>query len=461
MKKILLTTAILLTMSVTGIRAQVTIGSTAIPQPFSILELESAGTRGLRLPHMTTEERDELNLTGNSAASGLQIFNTTTLCVETWNGTKWIQQCPPEGPFVPTPPLPPSISPQAAPVECVITASNGNKTFTAKEDPTAVAYEFFLSDGSNYVSQGQQSSREITFDEAKTATTVKVKYYYPPSYLKPEMIYVEGASSWKYGSGHNLNTTARIRDFNMSRTEITQAQYEVVMGKNESMFWCGSGSSVISSVANRPTSNLPVEMVNWYHAIAFCNKLSIKEGRTPCYTVSGITDWEHLAYDDIPKSNNATWNAATCNFDAASDADATGYRLPTESEWEYAARGGINMNAFYYSGTNGGPIANDYVWHSGNNSPNGTKAVGTKLPNTLGLYDMSGNVLEWCWNWYKDPFTPAATPTGTVADSGNSKRVVRGGHWNTEVSYSSVMYLDGIAPNEARFYLGFRVVVSQ
>jgi hypothetical protein len=94
MKKILLTAAAFLTMSATtGATAQVTIGSLDNPQPFSILELVSGGTKGLRLPHMTASQRNKLSLTGNAAAQGLQIFNTTTECVETWNGTKWIAAC--------------------------------------------------------------------------------------------------------------------------------------------------------------------------------------------------------------------------------------------------------------------------------------------------------------------------------------------------------------------------------
>jgi hypothetical protein len=93
MKNLLLTAAALLTLSATGAMAQVTIGSTANPQPFSILELDGGGTRGLRLPQLTTAERDALILAGNAAAQGLQIFNTTTECIDTWNGAKWIKQC--------------------------------------------------------------------------------------------------------------------------------------------------------------------------------------------------------------------------------------------------------------------------------------------------------------------------------------------------------------------------------
>jgi hypothetical protein len=92
MKKLFFTVALLILSATTGARAQVTIGSTAPPQEFSVLELVS-NNRGLRLPQMTTSQRNALNLAGNSSAQGLQIFNTTTECVETWNGSKWITQC--------------------------------------------------------------------------------------------------------------------------------------------------------------------------------------------------------------------------------------------------------------------------------------------------------------------------------------------------------------------------------
>ncbi|MDR0686264.1 MAG: hypothetical protein LBF79_02210, partial [Dysgonamonadaceae bacterium] len=219
MKKTFFLILALCLLNVSRATAQVIIGAdiSVNPQPFSLLELESNGTRGFRLPQMTTGQRDALTLTGKDAARGLQIFNIFTKCVETWNGSKWIQTCPPEGP-VPSP-----ISPSSA-VSCGITASNNNCTFTAV-DLAAEYYEFFLDDKS----QGIQSSNVITFDQTQTASNVKVKYYYSPEFLKPKMLPVEGSSSWKYGSS-NTTTSANIPDFKMSETEVTQAQFEYVMG---------------------------------------------------------------------------------------------------------------------------------------------------------------------------------------------------------------------------------------
>jgi formylglycine-generating enzyme required for sulfatase activity len=436
--------------------AQVTIGEDQLPQDFSVLELISAD-KGLRLPQLTTAHRVALesHLAGNPLAMGLTVFDIETRCVYTWNSVKWIEMCSEDGPF--------GLSPAPASA-CGITPDAGaNTTYTAKADHYATNYEFFVSG----VSQGKQSGNTITFASPVNAADITVQYYYHPAFLKPEMIAVTGSSSWNLGSG-NTNTVETISDFYLSKTEVTQAQFEYVMETNPSWFRCGGPGETEGHLVARATSALPVEQISWYAAIAYCNKLSIMEGKTPCYSVSGVTDWAVLPFGSIPTSDDSDWNNAICDF------SANGYRLPTESEWEYAARGGALTHDYPFAG--GGANSTDAIaldtlgWFYGNNGSSGdisppyygTKDVAAKAPNELGLYDMSGNVCEWTWSGNYDAF-PVATPTGGVTTTGYLRRQ-RSGSWNTSFSDCTVFSRMLSATPDYGLYAsnqGFRVAATK
>jgi formylglycine-generating enzyme required for sulfatase activity len=234
----------------------------------------------------------------------------------------------------------------------------------------------------------------------------------------------------------------KVSSFWMGKYEVTQAQWNAVMGTTiEQLQTAASGGSTDYGRGN----NYPVYYVSWYDALVFCNKLSMTEGLTPAYRISGSTD--PAAWGAVPTSSNATWNAVTIV------SGSTGYRLPTEAQWEYAARGGQSASGYkIYSGSN---TVGDVAWYSGN-SGSKTHEVGTKAANELGLHDMSGNVYEWCWDWYGNYSSGAQTdPAGA---SSGSYRVNRGGSWFYSAQYARSAYRIYFYPYNRLSYLGFRLL---
>jgi formylglycine-generating enzyme required for sulfatase activity len=212
--------------------------------------------------------------------------------------------------------------------------------------------------------------------------------------------------------------TVTIRSFFMGKYDVTQGEWTAVMGDNPSNF---------------KGDTLPVENVSWYDAVAYCNALSIKEGLTPAY--------------------KGRENSIVCNF------KANGYRLPTEAEWEYAAKGGNkDYRAYEYSGMNN---VNAVGWHRGN-SVSRTHPVGTKEPNSVGIYDMSGNVWEWCWDRYGSyGGKNQANPKGSAGRiSPDVLRVRRGGSWSVDAASLRTAARDSFTPASKGNHLGFRVCRS-
>ena len=216
-----------------------------------------------------------------------------------------------------------------------------------------------------------------------------------------------------------------LSSFSISRTEVTQGQWKAVMGNNPSLY-------------NTAGDNAEVEQVNWYVCVSFCNKLSIKEGKTPCYSINGNT-------------SPADWTVGTiiCDF------TAKGYRLPTEAEWEFAARGGTKSRGYIYSGSNN---IDDVAWYSSDTRPH---AVGKKAPNELGLYDMSGNVSEWCWDYYGS-YTSASQTNPTGSTTVSDYHLLRGGSiYSTVASCSTAARIHAQAAIYGHNSIGFRVASSQ
>jgi len=225
------------------------------------------------------------------------------------------------------------------------------------------------------------------------------------------MVFVQGGT-FQMGDTHSIT----LSDFYIGRHEVTQKDWKELMVSNPSSF---------------KGDNLPVEKVSWYDAVEFCNKKSRTEGLTPCYTGSGKN--------------------TKCNF------SANGYRLPTEAEWEYAARGGTQSKGFKYSGSNN---IDEVAWFQ-RNSENKVHPVGEKKPNELGIYDMSGNVWEWCSDWYDGQYYKNSSTHNPKGPESGKGRVLRGGRWNTREHEYKITFRNYEYPLTKIGKLGFRIVKTQ
>jgi formylglycine-generating enzyme required for sulfatase activity len=255
------------------------------------------------------------------------------------------------------------------------------------------------------------------------------------------MRYVPAGSFQRDGNSANISKISA--GYWMGETEVTQGLFEAVMG---------SGVKPSNFTVNPEDSSgdgwkkLPVEHVTWYDAVEFCNKLSTAVGKTAAYTITGRT----------PSTGYPIISATV-----ALVSGANGYRLPTEMEWMWAAMGATGANNGYLKGyagsSEGSAVTNigDYAWYYGNVGSK-THQVGYKTANELGLKDMSGNVFEWCWDWY------GTYPTGEQTDykgvNSGSSRVVRGGSWGSSASSCALSVRFDGSPDVRGDNLGFRVV---
>ncbi len=248
----------------------------------------------------------------------------------------------------------------------------------------------------------------------------------------PSMILVEKGSftmgdTWSDGESDEKPThkVTFTYDFYIGKYETTFDEYDA--------FCNATGRSKLGD-SGFGRGSRPVFNVTWWDAIDYCNWLSEKEKLPKAYDNNGnLLDKDGRITTDITK--------------------VLGYRLPTEAEWEYAARGGNKSKGYRYAGSDN---VNDVAWYY-SNSGGKTQEVGQKKRNELGLYDMSGNVWEWCSDWWDISYYSKSPTTNPYNSTAGSRRVLRGGSWLSDAAYGRVAYRGSVSPSSASSYLGFRI----
>jgi len=282
---------------------------------------------------------------------------------------------------------------------------------------------------------------------------------------EPEMVFVKGGT-FSMGNPYTDNSRkgddderpthrVSVNDYYIGKYEVTVKQYKEFLADNytefdrfgvkhrlasapDSVWWQGHPDTEKywrAQVASwwGYNNNYPIFHVTWFEAIAYCNWLSEKKGLNKVYSL------------------NSSGSVVT-------DLSQNGYRLPTEAEWEYAARGGKNSNNYRFSGSNN---FNTVAWVDDNTLLTGPRAVGTKNANELGIYDMSGNVWEWCTDDYSPMFYGNSGSDNPVNLRPTTFKSLRGGSWHYKVGYATVFTRDGPKSGYTNYNYGFRVVKNK
>jgi|GEM_PF-3333529 len=268
---------------------------------------------------------------------------------------------------------------------------------------------------------------EIPFDDSNLVV-VKAKAFranWIPSdtvtreyeFRMARMIYIQGGS---FRPTHNY--TVVLSDFFISNYLVTQEEWAEIMDGN---------SNQISAYPSQSSEdiNSPVDFISWYDAIVFCNRRSVFEGLQPVYSRAGNTNTE--MWGIAPIQNDEIWNSISI------DMSRNGYRLPTEMEWHFAAQGGNWGMGYRYAGSNN---IDEVAWYRGN-SGGTTHRVADKKPNEAHLFDMSGNVEEWVWDWYAI-YLPNGTFNDPTGPENGDFRSLRGGSFLLDERSSEIGFRD-------------------
>ncbi len=322
---------------------------------------------------------------------------------------------------------------------------SGNSSITlnwSAPTSTATAYNiYFLQSSTVSILTGTKIALGSQLTYTKTGLTNGEKYAFVVTAIKGGI--ESAASNVKTGIPRNMVSlsggsffmgqtgisepvhTVNLSPFKMDATEITQADYLRLMAANPSNY--------------KPDLSHPVESTTWFDAVLYCNARSLADGKDTVYSFSSIVGPPGNGCSDLP---NLVINVSK-----------NGYRLPTEAEWEYACRGGTLTNFWWGADTSG---INDREWTAYNTT--NTEIVATKMANPFGLYDINGNVSEWCNDWSST--YPSATVSDPIGDPTGTSRTFRGGSFS-KTNYRSQLfsaYRSATGPSSQNSDLGFRCV---
>lgn len=301
---------------------------------------------------------------------------------------------------------------QYPPENLSIIISGGNLVLNWNAVSGADSYNVYRSSKPNSADWGSPIA-QVTDNEYSEPATGGQCFFRVTSVTDPigQLVHVPG------GTFSNGVSNVTLSAFWLSRHELTQAGYLAVMGYDPAIGF-GEGD------------NHPVYYVSWFNAIEYCNRRSLQEGLNPCFSYG--------TFGTNPDSWPANWDTSYLNhINVSCNWTANGYRLPTEMEWMYAARGGNLSHGYNFSGGN---VIGEVAWYMGN-SGTSSHTVGTKDHNELGLHDLSGNVWEWCWDIYGD--YPGGNQTNPKGATSGPDRTIRGGYFYSSSAYCTV---------ESRYY---------